>query len=190
MNRHARTTASVLALSALLACGPHRDPTEPAPPPAAKSRRIAGVLLASGEMHDDKLWFAPSHSRSLGAAAVPFARYLNQLHGKLHPHFANGLLAAINTLPEAHPLQEQSLAITVGLVIRGTDGHLVRRGVLRSSGLTAFDISALRAIDLAAPFGAAPSATLSPDGNVYVQWQLRRDQLACSTLHVRPYLLR
>jgi hypothetical protein len=190
MNRQARTIASALALSALLACGPHRDPTEPAAPPATRNTRIGGALVASGEMHDDNLWFAPSHSRSLGAAAIPFAMYVNQLHRKLHPQFADGLLTAMDRLPKAHPLQEQSLATTVGLVVRGTDGHLVWRSVLRSSGLTAFDISALRTIDLAAPFDAAPPATLSPDGNVYIQWQLRRDQMACSPVHVRPYLLR
>lgn len=170
--------------------GPHGDPTKPAAPHSRKNTRIGGVWLTSAEMYDDKQWFAPNRCRALGAAAVPFASYLNQLHSKLHPRFADGFLAAADTLPKAHPLQKQSLATTVGLVIRGADGHLVWRGVLLSSGLTAFDVSALRALDLAAPFDAAPPATLSPDGNVYIQWQLRRDQMACSTLHVRPYLLR
>lgn len=123
--------------------------------PRRQKQAIVGILLAGGEMHDDKSWFAPSHSRSLGAAAVPLTMYLNQLHRKLHPQFADGLLTAMDRLPKAHPLQEQSLATTVGLVVRGTDGHLVWRSVLRSSGFTAFDISALRAIDLAAPFDAA-----------------------------------
>ena len=141
-------------------------------------------------MHDENRWFAPSKLRPIGAAAVPFAMYLNQLHAKLHPHFANQFLAALDTLPKAHALQERSLATAVGLVIRGRDGQVVRRSVLHSSGSTSFDISALDAIDRASPFGAAPSATLSPDGNVYIHWELRRDQMACSTKQARPYLLK
>lgn len=213
----ARTYTFAAALScALLACGPHRDPTEPGAIPVragrAVQRKATGgyprdrrppgvavapqdvmvgtVLLSTDTMHDKKSWFGPSKLRPIGAAAVPFAMYLNKIHRKLHPQFADSFLAALDELPRAHHLQQPSLATTVGLIIRGRDGHVLRRSVLRSSGSTAFDISALSAIDLASPFAAAPVAIHSPDGNVYIHWELRRDQMACSTMQAHPYLLR
>ena len=187
MKIRARTAAIVVAL-ALSACGPHRDPTTA--PPSEGARNHHFTTRATERMHDEQYWFAPSRCKSIGAVALPFARYLNQLHAKLHPVFASQALAWMDTLPKSHALQEQSLATVVGLVIRGRDGQVVRRVVLRSSGSTFFDVSALDAIDRSAPFDAAPSAISSPDGNVYIQWELRRDKMACSTSQAHPYLLK
>jgi TonB family protein len=125
----------------------------------------------------------------LGGAARPFAAYLNRMHRKLHPVFSDGFLASVDRLPASHPLNDPSLMVTLELVIAGTDGRLVRRGIIRSSGVTAFDLSAVASVDRAAPFGAAPPDIVSPDGNVYVDWDFRRDQMACSTMHARPHLL-
>lgn len=187
MRMRNRKAGSVLITAALSACGPHGDPTV-APAEVVPTAKFTPP--ASESMYDEKWWFGPNELRSIGAAALPFATYLNQLHAKLHPHFAGQFLAAMDKLPKTHPLQELSLATVVGLVIRGRDGQIVRRNVLRSSGSTSFDISALDAIDRASPFGRAPSATQSPDGNVYVHWELRRDEMACSTSQARPYILR
>jgi hypothetical protein len=63
-------------------------------------------------------------------------------------------------------------------------------GVVKTSGITAFDIAALDSVHRAQPFGPAPSAIVSPDGLVYLHWEFYRDEVfACSTMHARPYLL-
>jgi hypothetical protein len=62
-------------------------------------------------------------------------------------------------------------------------------GVVSTSGVTAFDIAALDAVDRAQPFGPAPSAIISPDGNVYLHWEFHRDEFACSTAGASPFIL-
>lgn len=63
-------------------------------------------------------------------------------------------------------------------------------GVVRLSGVTAFDVAALDAVDRAAPFGPAPDAIVSPDGNVYLHWEFHRNEIyACSTMGARPFIL-
>jgi hypothetical protein len=42
----------------------------------------------------------------------------------------------------------------------------------------------------AQPFGPAPGAIVSADGNVYLHWEFHRDEVfACSTMHARPFML-
>jgi outer membrane biosynthesis protein TonB len=63
-------------------------------------------------------------------------------------------------------------------------------GIVKTSGITAFDIAALDAVDRAQPFGPAPTAIISADGNVYLHWEFHRDEVfACSTMNARPFLL-
>jgi hypothetical protein len=64
-------------------------------------------------------------------------------------------------------------------------------GVTRTSGVTAFDISALESVQRASPFGAPPPSIVSPDGNVYLHWEFHRNPLlACSTYFARPYIIK
>ena len=68
---------------------------------------------------------------------------------------------------------------------------MLRRGVTKQSGSTVFDAAALDAIDRAAPFGAAPEAIVSSDGNVYLHWEFHRDPVdACSTRNAHPFLVK
>jgi len=70
------------------------------------------------------------------------------------------------------------------------DGHLKKMGIVKTSGITAFDIAALDAVDRAQPFGPAPVAIVSGDGNVYLHWEFHRDEVyACSTMGARPFIL-
>jgi hypothetical protein len=67
----------------------------------------------------------------------------------------------------------------------------VKMGVTRTSGVTAFDISALESVQRASPFGAPPPSIVSPDGNVYLHWEFHRNPtLACSTYFARPFILK
>lgn len=132
----------------------------------------------------------PGNQTALNTAAVPFALYLNQIHSRIHPIFADTFLDSLDRLPASHPMNDQNLVTALEIVVDHEEGRLVRRGVTRTSGVTAFDINAIAAVDRAAPFGTPPAEIVSPDGNVYLHWEFRRDGMACSTLYAHPYILK
>lgn len=132
----------------------------------------------------------PGNQTALNTAAVPFASYLNQIHNRIHPLFADQFLSSLDAMPASHPMNDLSLVTALEIVVEREAGRLVRRGVTRTSGVTAFDISAIAAVERAAPFGTPPDAIVSPDGNVYLHWEFRRDGMACSTLYAHPFILK
>jgi len=120
---------------------------------------------------------------------VPFASYLNGMHNRIHPIFAESFLGSLDSLPPNHPMNDQHLITRLEIVLT-REGRLKRMGVVKTSGITAFDIAALDAVDRAQPFGPAPSAIISADGNVYLHWEFHRDEVfACSTMNARPFIL-
>lgn len=131
----------------------------------------------------------PGNQTALNTAAVPFAAYLTQIHNRIHPIFADTFLSSLDRLPSSHPMNDRNLITALEIVVEREEGRLVRRGVTRTSGITAFDISAIAAVDRAAPFGTPPSEIVSPDGNVYLHWEFRRDDMACSTMFAHPFIL-
>jgi TonB family protein len=126
---------------------------------------------------------------ALNTARVPFASYLNGMHNRIHPIFADAFLESLDGLPASHPMNDKHLVTKLEIVLT-REGHLKKMGIVRTSGITAFDIAALDAVDRAAPFGPAPSAIISPDGNVYLHWEFHRDEVfACSTMGAQPFIL-
>jgi hypothetical protein len=131
----------------------------------------------------------PGNQTALNTAAVPFASYLNQIHSRIHPIFADEFLASLDSLPASHPMNDPTLVTVLEIVVEREEGRLVRRGMTKTSGVTAFDINAIAAVDRAAPFGTPPSEIVSPDGNVYLHWEFRRDGMMCSTQFAHPYII-
>jgi len=131
----------------------------------------------------------PGNQTALNTAKVPFASYLNGMHNRIHPIFAESFLGSLDSLPPNHPMNDQHLITRLEIVLT-REGRLKRMGVVKTSGITAFDIAALDAVDRAQPFGPAPSAIISADGNVYLHWEFHRDEVfACSTMNARPFIL-
>ena len=131
----------------------------------------------------------PGNQTALNTAAVPFATYLNGMHNRIHPIFADSFLASLDNLPATHPMNDQHLITRLEIVLT-RDGHIVKMGVVKTSGITAFDIAALDSVQRASPFGPAPGAIVSTDGNVYLHWEFHRDEVyACSTMNARPFML-
>ncbi|HEY6462659.1 MAG TPA: TonB family protein, partial [Polyangiaceae bacterium] len=131
----------------------------------------------------------PGNQTALNTAAVPFASYLNGMHNRIHPIFADSFLESLDGLPASHPMNDQHLVTRLEIVLT-KDGHLKKMGIVKTSGITAFDIAALDAVDRAQPFGPAPTAIVSGDGNVYLHWEFHRDEVfACSTMGARPFIL-
>jgi TonB family protein len=132
----------------------------------------------------------PGNQTSLNAARVPFATYLTTIHNRIHPIFADSFLDSISGLPSTHPLANPKLVTHLEIVVGPKDGQIVKMGVVRASGVTAFDIAALDSVKRASPFGPAPNAIVSSDGNVYLHWEFHRDEVfACSTMNARPFML-
>lgn len=128
---------------------------------------------------------------ALNAARSPFASYLNQIHSRIHPIFADRFLSHLDTLPPSHPLNQQGISTHLEIQLSGQDGRVLRLGVTKSSGVTGFDVGALDSVHRAGPYGTPPSAILSSDGNVYLHWEFhRRHEQACSTYFARPFLLK
>ena len=131
----------------------------------------------------------PGNQTALNTAQVPFASYLNGMHNRIHPIFADSFLGSLDGLPANHPMNDQHLVTRLEIILT-KEGHLKKMGIVRTSGITAFDIAALDAVDRAQPFGPAPGAIISPDGNVYLHWEFHRDEVyACSTMGARPFIL-
>jgi hypothetical protein len=128
---------------------------------------------------------------ALNTAARPFASYLNRIHNRLHPIFAVNYLGFLNDMPGSAGLNDRNMKTDLEIVLSQSNGSVVKMGVTRTSGVTAFDISALESVDRAAPFGRPPESIVSPDGNVYLHWEFHRDPLyACSTYYARPYIIK
>jgi hypothetical protein len=125
----------------------------------------------------------------LSAARSAFATYINSVHNRIHPHFVS-FLATLDHVAPTNPISASSLSTLIEMVIDGRTGRLLKMGVVRPSGVTAFDVGALDSVSKAAPFGEAPDAIRSPNGNVYVHWQFARDPIeACSIFKARPFIL-
>jgi hypothetical protein len=124
----------------------------------------------------------PGNQLTLSRATEAFAPYVSAIHTLLHPVFAEGFLVELAKIPDSDPVSAPKLSTLIELVLSGETGAVVAVGVLRSSGVTAFDVGVLRSILSAGPYGRAPGAVVSSDGNVYLHWEIHRDpEVACST---------
>lgn len=133
----------------------------------------------------------PGNQTALNTARVPFANYLVQIHNRIHPIFAEGFLDSLDSLPSTHPLNRPEITTNVEIVLDREEGRITRMGITKTSGVTAFDVAALSAVDAAQPFGAPPGEIVSPDGNVYFHWEFHRNRdEACSTYFARPFILK
>lgn len=133
----------------------------------------------------------PGNTTALNTAYSPFATYLNDVHNRIHPVFADTFLVALDQFPSSHSLNRPDLVTHAEIVLSSLDGSLVKAGIVKSSGVTAFDVNALEAVYHASPFGRPPTIIVSYDGNVYLHWEFYRNPYyACSTYFAHPYLLK
>jgi hypothetical protein len=132
----------------------------------------------------------PGNQTALNTARSPFGTYLVTIHNRIHPIFAEDFLGSLDGLPGNHPLNDPTLVARLEIVLDRDDGHVIKMGIVRTSGITAFDIAALDSVQRSSPFGKPPKAIVSPDGNVYFHWEFHRDPVfACSTINARPFML-
>jgi TonB family protein len=158
-----------------------RGPPTPFAPVDPMQWRNATVSYASS--------VTPGDQRPLGASVAAYAQYLNAMHNRIHPIFTDSFLPSLDARPKSDALNDPKLVVRLEIVL-ASDGQLLRMGVVRPSGQPEFDLGALASVERAAPFGTAPPAILSSDGNLYLHWEFKRDEVfACSTMNARPYRL-
>jgi hypothetical protein len=127
---------------------------------------------------------------ALNAASSAFATYLQTMHNRIHPIFADSFLESLSGRSRDDALNNMRLITTLEIVLHA-DGSLAKMGLIKSSGEFQFDVGALDSVNRAQPFGKVPAAIISPDGNTYLHWQFHRNEVyACSTMNARPYILR
>jgi TonB family protein len=132
----------------------------------------------------------PGNQVPLGALVVPFASYVNGMHKRLHPVFSDWFLDSLDSLPESDAMNDPHLVAQLEIVLT-QEGRLKQIGIVKTSGVYAFDIAALDSVDRAQTFGPAPPEIVSPDGNVYARWEFHRDEVfGCSPMGSRPFVLR
>lgn len=132
----------------------------------------------------------PGNQTALNTARMAFASYLNVMHNRIHPLFADTFLYALDRFSASDPLSDGRLTAEIEIILNRAAGGIERMGVTKSSGNTTFDVSALQSVKRAAPFGTPPPEILSPDGKVYVHWEFHRNKEACSTFNARPFMLK
>ena len=133
----------------------------------------------------------PGNTTALNAARVPFSAYINAIHNRVHPVFAEHFLSSLGGLPASHPLNNLEMSTFLEIQLSGQDGRVLRMGVTKTSGVTGFDVGALDSVQRAGPYGTPPPSILSSDGNVYLHWEFHRlPERACSTYFAYPKIVK
>lgn len=103
------------------------------------------------------------------------ASYLTAVAAQLQPRWGAFLEDCRLRLPMAHPLNAMTLAVTFDLAI-GTDGKIVGRRQVETSGNGDFDTAVADVLADASPLPAPPAELLSDDELVHLRWQFARDR--------------
>lgn len=130
----------------------------------------------------------PGNQTALRSRKHPFARYIARMHRDIHPSFAEGLLSQLDTHPRSHPLNDMGLWTRVEIVLSAR-GTVEKVTTVHYSGNTSFDGAARETIWSLGPWPDPPKEILSGNGKVYMHWTFHRDERACGTFGVRPYIL-
>ena len=128
----------------------------------------------------------PGNQQELGTRASPFAAYITAMHRQIHKLFTFGFLADIEG--RRGPYEDENLWTQIQIVIN-PDGKVDKVTIVRGSGVLGFDVAAIDSVMSAAPFPIPPKAIRSTNGKVYMDWQFHRDERACGTFGVDPYIL-
>jgi TonB family protein len=130
----------------------------------------------------------PGNQAELGTRKDPFAGYITAMHRQIHKIFTFGFLQDIEMRAQKTQYDDMTLWTQLQIVING-DGTVEKVGIVRTSGVLAFDVAAIDSIMSAAPFPKPPAVIKSANGKVYMDWQFHRDERACGTFGVDPYIL-
>jgi TonB family protein len=130
----------------------------------------------------------PSNQTELNTRAAPFAQFVTGMHRQIHEKFAFGFLDQMDTSFRHSPMDDMRLVAKLEIVL-DQKGNVDKISMVRTSGNTGFDISAINSVYDAAPFPVPPTAILSGNGKVYLHWKFHRNGDACGTPGVSYFIL-
>jgi TonB family protein len=130
----------------------------------------------------------PGNQTALNTRAAPFAAYLARMHRSIHELWGFGQLEEWDEKSGSSPFNNQNLVTELEIVLNG-DGTVDRVGVVRSSGLTAYDVAAVDVVYSAGPYPDPPRAIRSGNGKIYLHWHFYRDGRQCGPAGADPYIL-
>jgi TonB family protein len=151
---------------------------------------LAKVQAMRSSIENFTLAVKPGNQAELGTRAHPFAGYITSMHRQIHKLFAFGFLTDLDQrIGKGKSIYDDMTLWTKLEIVVNPDGTVDKVGIVRASGVQGFDVAAIDSVMSAAPFEVPPKAIRSADGKVYLHWQFHRDEMACITSGVDPFIL-
>jgi hypothetical protein len=130
----------------------------------------------------------PGNQTALSTAADPFAKFLHQMHLRIHKKWGDGALRDFDGMGGTNPINNPTLQVTLEIVINA-DGTLEKAAPMGSSGYLGYDMAAITAVFDAGPFPVPNENIRSYNGKTYVRWTLHRDNRQCATSFAEPFII-
>jgi TonB family protein len=151
---------------------------------------LAKVQAMRSSIENFTLAVKPGNQAELGTRAHPFAGYITSMHRQIHKLFAFGFLTDLEQrMGKGKSVYDDMTLWTKLEIVLNPDGTVDKVGIVRPSGVQGFDVAAIDSVMSAAPFEVPPKVIRSADGKVYLHWQFHRDEMACITSGVDPFIL-
>jgi TonB family protein len=130
----------------------------------------------------------PANQTELNTRAAPFAQFIAHMHRQIHEKWAFGFLTQMDASFRDSNMNDLKLVAKLEIVLDG-EGKVDKISMVRTSGVTGFDVAAINSVYEAAPFPTPPTAILSGNGKVYIHWKFHRNGDACGTPGVNYFIL-
>jgi hypothetical protein len=86
------------------------------------SWKMAGIERWRSAIENYVPMVQPGNQTALNSARAPCANYLNVIHNRLHPIFADWFLNSLNSLPAEHPMNRAELSTNLEIVLDPAEG--------------------------------------------------------------------
>jgi len=130
----------------------------------------------------------PGNQTALNTRAAPFAAFLARMHRGIHALWGHGFLWDLGDKPFDHPMNDRRLWTRLEIVLAG-DGSVDNVKVIRSSGITGYDVAAVDVVYTAGPYPNPPDVIRSGNGKIYLHWAFHRDNRQCGTFNAEYFIL-
>src|SRR5262249_21468422 len=130
----------------------------------------------------------PGNQTALGTRAAPFAAFIARMHRSIHNLWGFGVLEDWDHKSSSNQFNNQELWTMIEIVLN-TEGTMDKLTMVRPSGFLPFDVAAMDVVMSAGPYPDPPGAIKSANGKIYLHWRFHRDDRACGTFGVDPYIL-
>lgn len=119
------------------------------------------------------------------------SEYLALMHKEIHPRWAEGYLLRLdsNYRFTNAALQNSELKAATEITLDSL-GKVIDVRMVYSSGISEYDMEAIRVSRYSSPGIAPPKTMLSPSGKAYVHWTFWRDMRQCGVFGVKVFRIK